>query len=360
MVYTPPWFETPEHKAERLRNAALDMRAAPMPNFPGFGTGEANHGSAPYEGSSKRAALRYLAGALAGLGGSALRPGAGFGQSLGLGFVASRNQFDRARQAAQDYAEKQAQQEIQRQNAETQRMLAEGAAKKPAQEPKPEKLVQIAGPDGAPVYVRESDAVGKAAYVKPEKPSKPSTESLVKVAGPNGETIYVPKSQAIGKSPPKPAVKPPTVAERRSSGALDRADALDRSATGFEKNLTSMKSQLELKLPYAIQPLLQKQYTNAKKAFTETVLREFSGAAISKDEYDKYDQIFFAQPGDDATTLEQKRQMRAGIMGQLRNMSGAAAMQEGRAGLALRVDKLRSELSGKGSPASGGLESFLR
>lgn len=156
------------------------------------GTDDNTYSSPPYESSRKRAALRYLAGALSGLGGAALRPGANFGQSLGLGFVASRNQFDRAQQAAMDYAQQQTQLEIQQQNARTQQLLAEAkGVEKDATPPeyRPEYydtdwakarraadaakaaggLTTIVGPDGKPTLVRESDAIGKAPYIKPEK-----------------------------------------------------------------------------------------------------------------------------------------------------------------------------------------------
>ena len=347
------------------------------PSFPGFGTGESNYGSAPYQEAAAKAQFRLglkdrLLAGLAGLG--SVQPGMNFGQSFISAAGGSARATWAAKQAAMNYAQRQQDQEIARQNAETQRMLAEGAAK--AKEPPPpkvstkqqdyENLVRPISEGGIgldPVKARQivyGLTPDEKVSTKPAVTAKP--EPLVKVAGPDGQTIYVPRSQAVGKPAPKTAVKPPTAGERRSSGALDRADSLDRSATEFEKGLTTLQSQLPLKLPYAIQPLLQKQYTNARKAFTETVLREFSGAAISKDEYDKYDQIFFAQPGDDKTTLEQKRQMRAGIMGQLRSMSGAAAMQEGRAGLALRVDELKKSLGTPASraPASGGLEGYLR
>src|SRR5690349_431739 len=151
---------------------------------------DSNYGSAPYSEAQAKAQFRLglrdrLLAGLSGLGN--VQPGMNYGQSLIAGLGGSARATWAAKQAAMNYAQRQQDQEIAQQNAETQRMLAEANAKAPPKEPpppKPEKLVQIAGPNGAPIYVRESDAVGKSAYVKPEKQAAPKSEPLVKVAGP--------------------------------------------------------------------------------------------------------------------------------------------------------------------------------
>lgn len=54
----------------------------------------------------------------------------------------------------------------------------------------------------------------------------------------------------------------------------------------------------------------QKQFEQAKRNFVNASLRRESGAAISPEEFESADQQYFPKLGDDAGTLEQKRQNR--------------------------------------------------
>lgn len=310
MPYIPPeWFETPEERAARMRNASLNINT--LPNFPGFGSGEpsfqANHGSAPYEGSGKRAALRYLAGALAGLGGSALRPGAGFGQSLGLGFVASRNQFDRARQAAQDYAEKQAQQEIQRQNAETQRMLAESNAKaKPEKPPKLEPW-QLSPEEQDAIIAFEARRAKALAAAKPQP---------------------APKAAPQAKAPkPTPPPKPSSGQERTALAYYNRMKDAEATIGTLETKISKQSPLDQIRLqsaPNYLQSSDQQVYRQAQRAFTEARLRKESGAAIPQQEYDNDARTYFAQPGDQPAVVARKKAARKAVLEGLKFSAGKA------------------------------------
>lgn len=66
---------------------------------------------------------------------------------------------------------------------------------------------------------------------------------------------------------------------------------------------------------------------NAEKQFLAAVLRKESGAAISQGEYDSYGAQFFARPGDDAATLEQKARNREVAIRGLRVQAGHGAGQ---------------------------------
>lgn len=165
-----------------------------LPSLPGLGSGESSYGSAPYAETAARAQARLglrdrLLAGLAGLG--SVQPGMNFGQSFTAALGGSARATWAAKQAALNYAQRQVDQEIARQNAETQRLnaLGKGAENPTPPEWRPENfdapwaiakrkadetkaaggLTTIVGPNGKPLLVRESDAVGKIPYVKPEK-----------------------------------------------------------------------------------------------------------------------------------------------------------------------------------------------
>ncbi len=76
--------------------------------------------------------------------------------------------------------------------------------------------------------------------------------------------------------------------------------------------------------PNIFQTQLGQSYGAAQRAFTEARLRKDSGAAIPEQEFDNDRKTYFAQPGDSATTLEQKRRARGAILASLGFESGQA------------------------------------
>jgi hypothetical protein len=55
------------------------------------------------------------------------------------------------------------------------------------------------------------------------------------------------------------------------------------------------------------------------------LLRKDTGAAVTPQEFQIYDQTYFPQPGEDATTVENKRKSRAQVAADLAAGSGGAA-----------------------------------
>ena len=52
------------------------------------------------------------------------------------------------------------------------------------------------------------------------------------------------------------------------------------------------------------------QYEQAKSQFITAILRREFGAAVTPEEFNRYDQEFFPQQGQSAEVIEQKRQAR--------------------------------------------------
>lgn len=275
---------------------------------------DSNYGSAPYHEAAQRARARlgWRDAILAGLSGlGSVQPGSNFGQAFLSAAGGSARATWAAQQAAMNYAQRQQEQKQQAEMDAVKKTFMEGqiaAMNKPPKEekppppPKPEKLVTIAGPDGKPIYVRESDAVGKSAYVKPATP----------------------RAGAAPKAPKPP--KPPSAAEKSNAGVLSAASKAEISLRAQEDKVgNDFISQARLKLPNVAQTAAEQQYVQAQNWWIENVLRQVSGAAISPKEYADYRQIYFAQPGDHKETRNQKRASRQAILDKLRGMAGAAA-----------------------------------
>jgi hypothetical protein len=78
----------------------------------------------------------------------------------------------------------------------------------------------------------------------------------------------------------------------------------------------------------------QRRYAQAARTFVNAVLRRESGAAISPDEFTSAKIQYFAQLGDDAKTLAQKKSVREAVIAGLQAEAGPA------------MDKLNTELDG--------------
>jgi hypothetical protein len=121
--------------------------------------------------------------------------------------------------------------------------------------------------------------------------------------------------------------KPPTAGERHALGFYIRA----ANAT---KNLEALEGQMSQKggwgqAVYAYAPNWaqsdeNQKYRQAQREFTEARLRRDSGAAIPNSEFENDAKTYFPQPGDSATTLEEKRASRQQVLRALRIGAGNA------------------------------------
>lgn len=312
MAYLPPWFETPEEQAARMRHAALGMDSVPslqIPGlrFPGGGTGESNYGSAPYVEAAARAQARLglRDRLLAGLSGLAqVPPGANFGQAFLAAAGGSARATWAAKQAAMNYAQRQAEQEIARQNAETQRMLAE----RPPKEPKPEKLEpwQLSPEDQDKIIAFEARKAKALADAKP----KP-----------------IPKAPAVKVAKAPPPAKPSSGQERTALSYYNRMKDAEGTIQKLEPTIAKQSPLDQIRLqsaPNYLQSADQQVYRQAQRAFTEARLRKESGAAIPQQEYDNDARTYFAQPGDMPAVVERKRKARQAVLAGLKFASGKA------------------------------------
>lgn len=164
-------------------------------------------------------------------------------------------------------------------------------------------------------------------------PPTPREERLVQIEGPNGVPVWVRESQAVGK-PAAQAARAVTGQERgvlafynRAKDASDTIVTPDQSGKSLEDRVAGAGLMGQAQLQYApniMQTADQQAYRQAQRAFTEARLRKESGAAIPTAEYDNDAKTYFAQPGDTPETIQQKRQKRETVLEGLKFSSGRA------------------------------------
>lgn len=151
-------------------------------------------------------------------------------------------------------------------------------------------------------------------------------EDIVQVMGPQGTPIWVKKSQAVGQ-PAAQAPRAVTGAERQSLSYYNRAKQATDDISPIEEQIakSGLGAQLQLQhAPNMLQNQTQQSYRQAQRAFTEARLRKESGAAIPTAEYENDARTYFAQPGDTPQTMEQKRKARGVVLEGLKFSSGKA------------------------------------
>lgn len=92
-------------------------------------------------------------------------------------------------------------------------------------------------------------------------------------------------------------------------------------------DVTSLKTQIKSGLPKWLGGAKsdQEQSLNvAKTAFISSVLRKESGAAVTPQEFEQYDKIYFPQPGDTPNVLRDKQQLRANFVDTEKMTAGKA------------------------------------
>jgi hypothetical protein len=162
--------------------------------------------------------------------------------------------------------------------------------------PKEERIVQVMGPGGTPIWVRESDAVGKPAAQAPRAVTGAERQSLA---------YYNRAKEAVD-----------TVSATTNPGELALEDRVAKSG---------LKNQIGLQyFPNILQNSEQQAYRQAQRAFTEARLRKESGAAIPEHEFENDSRTYFAQPGDKPETIEQKRKARQTVLNGLKFSAGRA------------------------------------
>jgi hypothetical protein len=187
------------------------------------------------------------------------------------------------------------------------------------------RLVQVMGPGGTPIWVRENDAVGQPAAQAPRAVTGQERQSLA---------YY-----------------------NRAKEAVETLTAPDKSGKSLEQRMASLGQQAQLQYaPNLLQSGDQQAYRQAQRAFTEARLRKESGAAIPTAEYTNDSKTYFVQPGDTDATIEQKRKARQTVLDGLKFGAGKAYAEFYGEDQKPPLDQVRADGTAKGDGFFGVLK----
>ena len=204
----------------------------------------------------------------------------------------------------------------------------------PNQPPK-EELVPVQTMEGGrPVtkFVKKSEG---GTYPSPP-PQR--DERIVQVIGDDGNPIWVRESAAVGKRAVTPGqTRPLTAEERKNAGFY-------RQMQQAISNINALESKLTEADIYQIQSLPQegfmgavnrstmsdnaKKYIQAFNQFTEARLRSVSGAAINASEYARDRETYARQYGETDDLSQQRKSSRGAAVESLRFMAGNAVPED--------------------------------
>lgn len=171
--------------------------------------------------------------------------------------------------------------------------------------------------------------------VTPLEPAKPGDERPT-VTGPDGKEIVIPKGvdvptfkKEVSRASADAATGKMTEVQGNAQQFANRMEAAQASITPeLEKQalgLSGAAQQVAGKIPVvgsALQTEAYQKYNQGKSQFITAVLRKESGAAISKEEFNRYDKEFFPQPGDKPETIAQKAQERKVAVDAMKRVAG--------------------------------------
>ena len=204
-----------------------------------------------------------------------------------------------------------------------------------------------------------------AAQAQAAREGRPQ-EPLVSIIGPDGNPVLVSRSDAVGKTPAN-VDKPLTETQGKSALYGTRLGVADHTLRQLEDKIST--TGLAAKQAAANMPIVgglagavgntmlsgdQQRVEQAQRDFVNAVLRQESGAAISPSEFDSAKKQYFPQPGDKPEVIAQKRQNRQTAIQGFRTMAGHGAKDIDMAIAALPKaggDKTPQSRSGDNAPA---------
>ena len=222
--------------------------------------------------------------------------------------------------------------------------------------------VTVAGPDGSPQTVLMDEYGGRVgdAMPQPVKLDRVDTGSSIQAVDPYQPGGPIAKSMTPGEvasnrvaqanlglrqqelqaSTAKKAA--PTEYQVKAAGFSARMEEADRTLGGLAQRGVDQPGWIKRAVeavPYvgeglgtlanATQSSGQQRVEQAQRDFVNAVLRQESGAAIGKDEFDNARRQYFPQPGDNPAVIQQKARNRQLAIQSVRNSAGPAALPSG-------------------------------
>jgi hypothetical protein len=153
------------------------------------------------------------------------------------------------------------------------------------------------------------------------------------VMGPDRKPITIPPGvnrkeyiKRVTESTADAAIGKKTEAQAKASSFAARMEQANSIMGQLQNEGLSLWGKGLDALPGGVGNLAQspqyQKYKQAQSAFITALLRQESGAAINKSEFDRYERELFPQPGDAPAVVQQKAAMRASAIEQMRGAAG--------------------------------------
>jgi hypothetical protein len=167
------------------------------------------------------------------------------------------------------------------------------------------RSMSVTGPDGRPISSQPSPA--QATVTGPDGKEIPIPAGV----DPKAFRTEVTKATADAATGKKTEVqgKAEQFANRMETAEASLAGGLEKQALGASGAFQAIAGGVPV-VGSTMQSEAYQRYNQAKSQFVTALLRQESGAAIGKEEFNRYDREFFPQPGDTQATIDQKAQSR--------------------------------------------------
>lgn len=165
----------------------------------------------------------------------------------------------------------------------------------------------VDAPDIVTLYDEQTGMEYKAQW----NPAKREYERVGGLKAPSGTSLSVGPDGEVQFT--QGNVKPLTEAQSKDTVFVTRAAGALPIIDQYGDALTSLTQSVGGSAPIIGNYMKSTEFQQAEQAgkeFLQAILRKDTGAAITKEETDEYGSVYLPRPGDDPTTLEQKKQSR--------------------------------------------------
>lgn len=179
------------------------------------------------------------------------------------------------------------------------------------------------------------------------------------ITGPDGKQIQIPEGvnrkefiKKMSDHAADAAAGKMTETQAKASSFATRMVQAENSLQTLQNEGLSLSGKVKGEIPGGnyLQSKNYQQYKQAASQFITAVLRQESGAAINKSEFDRYEKEFFPQPGDDPSVVSQKAAARAAAIDQMQRSAGPSYARNQSETSAAAASKPKG---GSGTTASG-------
>ncbi|WP_426418200.1 hypothetical protein [Bradyrhizobium genosp. A] len=184
--------------------------------------------------------------------------------------------------------------------------------------------------DGNEIYMQQNQVDGTLRPLPAGSTTVASAGSTV--TGPNGQPIQVPAGvdrktfiKRVSETSADAATGKKTESQAKASSFAARMQQAEQDLSKLQNEGLSGTQAITSSIPVIgnyLQSTDHQKFETAKSAFITALLRQESGAAINKSEFSRYEKELFPQPGDAPAVVQQKAQLRAAAIEQMKGAAG--------------------------------------